>query len=156
MKSRTLLVCALLGCLLCSCRKPVDRFEFRYAPTHAADTFVFRYDMLLDEPQTSYSTYIACRCKASAIKGKHIPLLISVTSPSGEKALERVDFPLTADCPGVEVKRSGGLVDIMWPYRDRIVPGADTGLWQLAVKPLEESAARNIYGIGLSYRRELQ
>lgn len=118
-----------------------------------ADTFVFRYEMLLDEPQTSYSTYIACRCKASAINGNRVPLLISVTSPSGEKALERVDFPLTEKCEGVEVKRSGSLVDIVWPYREHIVPGNDTGTWVLMIKPLEKSAADNIYGIGLSYER---
>lgn len=154
MKIRTLIICALLGCLFCSCRKPADRFEFKYAPTHPADSFVFRYELLLDEPQTSYSTYIACRCKASAIKGNSIPLLISVTSPNGETALERVDFPLTAQCPGVKVKRSGGaLVDIVWPYRDRIVPGADTGLWHMAMKPLESSALKNIYGMGVSYER---
>ena len=154
MRIRLVSALMLLCCLACSCRKPAERLDFVYTPSHPADTFVFRYDVMLDEPETEYTTRIACRYNAAGIKADAIPVLVAVTSPSGARSMERIELPLAADGEAVTVQRSGGsVVDIDWPYRDRIVPGQDTGLWQVAIRPLERNMLRNIYGMGFSYRR---
>lgn len=145
----------LLCCMAVSCRKPVERLDFVYTPYSPADTFVFRYDVMLDEPQTEYSTRISCRYNATRINSATIPVLVAVTSPSGERSMERIELPLASDGELVKVQRCGGpVVDIDWPYRDRIVPGEDTGLWRVAIRPLEGEMLGNIYGMGFSYRRK--
>ena len=154
MRIRLVSALLLLCCLTCSCRKPAERLDFIYTPSNPADTFVFRYNVMLDEPETEYSTRIACRYNAAAIKSATIPVLVAVTSPSGVRSMERLELPLASDGETVTVQRSGGsVVDIDWPYRDRIVPGQDTGLWQVAIRPLERRMLRSIYGMGFSYRR---
>ncbi len=111
--------------------------------------------MTLDEPEASYSTRIACRLNANTIGADIIPLLITVTSPEGRDFSEKVDMPITASSELIRTKRAGGpVVDIDWPYRDRIVPGQDTGLWQVAVRPIKKTMIGSIYGMGLSYKRK--
>ena len=155
MKSRLLTPLLLLCCLAASCGKPAERLDFIYTPAHPADTFVFRYEMLLDEPQSEYSSRIACRYNATGIKSGSIPVLVAVISPSGERSMERLELPLASDGKSIKVQRSGGaVVDIDWPYRDRIVPGEDTGLWHVAIRPLERKMLRSIYGMGFSYQRK--
>ena len=145
----------MLCFILASCGKPQDRFEFAYTPKNFSDTSAFRFEMTLDEPQTSYLTRIACRFNASSIGNGIIPLLITVVSPEGEDFSEVVDFPVTASNGVVNAERAGGsLVDIDWPYRDRIVPGKDTGLWKVAIRPLDRNMIKDIYGIGWSYKAE--
>ncbi len=155
MRIKPILALLLFCCITASCRKPVERLDFIYTPSHPADTFVFRYDVTLDEPQTEYSTRIACRYNAAAIKSASIPVLVAVVAPSGKRSMERVELPLASDGERIEVQRSGGpVVDIDWPYRDRIVPGEDTGTWHVAIRPLERKMLRNIYGMGFSYKRK--
>ena len=145
----------MLCFILASCGKPQDRFEFAYTPKNFSDTSAFRFEMTLDEPQTSYSTRVACRLDASAIRKNNIPLLITVSSPEGEDFSELVDFPVTASNGLVRTgKGAGPLVDIDWPYREKIVPGKDTGLWKVAIRPVDRSMIKNIYGMGWSYKAE--
>lgn len=156
MRNRILLPLLLLCCLAASCGKPAERLGFIYTPAHPADTFVFRYTMLLDEPQGQYSSRIACRYNANGITSTCIPVLVAVTSPSGERSMERIELPLASDGESIKVQRSGGAVmDMDWPYRDRIVPGEDTGLWHVAIRPLERKMLRSIYGMGFSYQRKV-
>lgn len=111
--------------------------------------------MTLDEPETSYSTRIACRFNAGTIGADAIPVLITVTSPAGDNFSETIDLPVTASSDLIRTRRAGGpVVDIDWPYRDRIVPGQDTGVWQVAIRPIKKTMAGSIYGMGLSYKRK--
>lgn len=153
MKNLILLPLLLLCCLAASCGKPAERLGFIYTPARPADTFVFRYTMLLDEPQSEYSSRMACRYNANGITSASIPVLVAVTSPSGERSMERIELPLASDGESIKVKRIGGsIVDMDWPYRNRIVPGEDTGLWHVAIRPLERKMLRSIYGMGFSYQ----
>ena len=80
---------------------------------------------------------------------------VAVVAPSGKRSMERIELPLASDGERIEVQRSGGpVVDIDWPYRDRIVPGEDTGTWHVAIRPLERKMLRSIYGMGFSYKRK--
>lgn len=152
MRNKFLLL-LILCCVVASCGKPQDRFEFVYMPKDFSDTSAFRFEMMLDEPQTAYSTRLACRFDASAIRNSFIPMLITVTSPAGEDFSELVDFPVTATDELVNSSKAGGpLVDIDWPYRERIVPGQDTGLWKVAVRPVSRAMIKDIHGLGWSYK----
>ncbi|MBO4572099.1 MAG: hypothetical protein J5699_09260 [Bacteroidales bacterium] len=154
MKIRLISALILLLCIAASCRKPTEMLDFIYTPSNAPDTFVFRYEMMMDEPQAAYSARIACRYDASRIKAESIPLLVGIVSPSGERAMERIEMPLASDGDRIKVQHSGGaVVDIDWPYRDRILPGEDTGTWQVVIRPMEHRMLRHIYGMGFSYKR---
>ena len=143
----------LLAALCISCGKPAERFDFIYTPESFCDTSVFRFEMMMDEPESIYSTRIACRYNASKIPGDRIPVLVAVISPEGKKYCESVDLPLSPSFEKVRIRKCGGsVVDIDWPYRDRIVPGADTGMWQVAIRPIDRSMLPGIYGMGFAYK----
>lgn len=153
MKNRGILF-LLLALTAAACSKPADRFEFIYTPKSWQDSSAFNFDITLDEPETSYSTRIACRYNMSTINSACIPVLISVTSPSGEIFMESVDLPLAQCDSMIRTRKSGGpVMDIDWPYRDRIIPAADTGIWHVAIRPVRKAMVQSIYGIGFSYKR---
>lgn len=154
MRSRAIPALLLLGCLLLSCRKPAERMAYISTPSHPADTFLFRYDIMLDEPGGCYSTRIACRCDAAGIGRESIPLLVAVVSPSGERSMEIVEMPLASGGEKARMRRSSGsVVDMEWSYRERIVPGRDTGLWHISIRPVDRKMMQSIYGMGFSYTR---
>jgi len=154
MKIRLLGLLVLLCALSSGCRKPGEQFYFVYTPSHPADTFVFKFDMPMDEPSASYATRFACRFRGSAIGGENIPMMVEVTSPSGEKYLENIDMPLASNSDRIRRSRDGGLSDIDWPYRDNIRPGRDTGLWQVAIRPVDRSLYEEILGMGFTYKEK--
>lgn len=154
MKNRNLALLSLLCVLSTGCRKPAEQFEFIYTPAHPADTFVFRFNMLMDDPDAVYSTRFACRYVNGSAGGKDIGLMVAVTSPAGERFMENISIPLNASSEAIGRRREGGITDIDWPYRERIRPGADTGLWQVAVCPTDRTMFEGILGMGFTYKEK--
>lgn len=154
MRIRIIALLALICALFSSCKKPSEQYAFVYTPKHPADTFVFRFEMLMDEPQATYSTHFACRYKNNSVPEGEIPLLVAVTSPSGETFMENCSIPLASGSETISRKREGGLSDMEWPYRDRISPGNDTGVWHIAVRPQDRKLYDGILGMGFSYEEK--
>ena len=95
---------------------------------------------------------LAARLVASRIPERQIGLEIRRTSPFGETAIERRSFPLEGDSIRI-TKGSGSVIDCEWILQERLqLDGAETGLWQLSVSPIDTNLLTAIYGIGLSYK----
>lgn len=154
MKASSRIVPLLLILLaLASCRKPAGDFMLISAQEAAKNGGVFEFPLLLDDSLAVYSTFLAARLDTGRLPGATFDLVLRITSPGGETAIERVSLPLTSHPDVASVRSEGPVTDFEWPYRDNIrVSGALLGDWKLSVTPADPALMDAILGIGFSYK----
>ena len=149
---RTKVATAFLLLTALSCSRPFERFSFEYAPSRGDRAgYAYRFEMALDDPGAVYAADIACRYDAGKMCGDSIRFEVELLSPGGEVYGEIFDYPLT-DGESVSMRRHfGARRDISRPWRGGIST-VDTGVWRISLRPVVDSQAENILGVGLSYR----
>lgn len=149
---RLLLAAVMLLGLLAGCAKPAGDYFFVSTETARSQQGRYDFSLALDDSTHSYTIALAARLVASRIPERQIGLEIRRTSPFGETAIERRSFPLEGDSIRI-TKGSGSVIDCEWILQERLqLSGAETGLWQLSVSPIDTNLLPAIYGIGLSYK----
>lgn len=141
--------------LLSSCRETTDGFAV-VGPSGADAGGNYHFEANLNDSTALYSTFIAARLDSRDLEnrsgGEDFILTVTVKSPKGESYAERISLPLKKVGDLVRTgNRTGGTVDIEWPYRDSIrVKGRETGIWVIELHP--EKSDR-LFGIGFSYKK---
>ena len=155
LRSRTLALAltAALALLPAGCRNPLEGYALVSRQAAEADGGRFSFDLNLEDSCCVYRTAVAARLNTAQLPGQSIELQMSVTSPGGQTAIERVAFPLH-DVPGqVRSRRhDGGVRDFLWPWREQIrIPGPELGTWKVVITLPDAAALKAVEGIGLSY-----
>ena len=157
MKSRLLLSVAALLAVLASCDGS-GQYSYMQTADLTADSegiFWFKADL---SDTVSYSSGIAMRYWPRKTGSLKMDFDIYLTSPTGEKFIERVSFPLSVTGDGPVRTFSllfGGVREIEWPYRHNIrVNAADAGIWCVGVEPLGKGTRSAIQGLGFFFREE--
>ena len=144
-KRTGLLLGALLLALTAGCSKPDEGYALLSRQAAEADGGRYTFVLDLDEDGCTYETYVAARINTARLSGQTLELQFSVTSPTGETAIERVAFPL---------RDARGVRDFLWPWRDRIrVSGSGLGRWTVVITLPDPIARKAVEGIGLSYHQ---
>ena len=153
--SRGLLALLLALALLAGCRKPADGFALVSRLAAEADGGRFSFDIDLEDETCTYLTAVAARIATARLDRPELELQMTVTSPAGTTAIERVTFPVAAGDP-VRVRRhDGSNLDFLWPWREDIrVSGAEIGRWHVVITVPDATQLRAVEGIGLSYQRK--
>lgn len=140
--------------LLAGCRKPTEGYALLSRQSAEADGGRFTFFLDLDDTCCTYATTLAARVATNRLETNGLELQLSVTSPTGATAVERVTFPL-ADASGKvgSWRNQGRVRDYLWPWREQIrVQGRDAGRWQVTITLPDAAAMRAVEGIGLSYK----
>lgn len=144
----------MLALLSTGCRKPTDGYALVSRQTAAADGGRYSFEIDLDDSCRTYSTAVAARVATARLDRPDIELQLSVTSPSGATAVERIAFPLSGNNRKVRNRRNEGDVrDYLWPWRENIRPeGQDLGRWRIVITLPDSQEFKAVEGIGLSYQ----
>lgn len=157
MKSRLLLSVAALLAVIASCDGPGQYSYMQAADLPADGDGIFWFRASLSDT-VSYSSGIAMRYWPRKTDSLKTSFDIYLISPSGEKFIERVDFPLSVagdDTVRVYPLLFGGVREIEWPYRHNIrINSSDAGIWNVGVEPLGKGVRSAIQGLGFFFREE--
>ena len=136
---------ALLAAALClaaiSCDN--DRGGDVVLSTRVKDGF-YCVEAIFEEGVT-YSTSIVARCDPGAVPGSCLALDIMLTSPQGDKYIDRVDFPL-------QTPYGRPIADLNLPYRGGVrMEGEKAGRWEIAIRPVDSLWDAAICSLGFFY-----
>lgn len=147
------LLAALLLALTTGCSKPAERYTLMSRQTAENDGCRYTFTLDLDEAGSTYETYIAARLNTARFAEPSLELQLSLTSPTGQTAIERIAFPLRDAGNQLQSSRQSGSVrDFLWPWRDRIrIDEAELGRWTLVITLPDATRWSAVEGIGLSY-----
>ena len=150
---------ALAVALAAGCAKPAEGYALISRQVAEADGGRFAFDVDLDDSTAVYETFIAARINTAHLAdtplgGNAVELQMSVTSPSGETAIERIAFPLRDSGDKIRTSRHSGRVrDYLWPWRENIrVSGSGIGRWKVVITLPDPTAQKAVEGVGLSYQ----
>ena len=91
-----------------------------------------------------YRTAIVARYDAQQMPQGLVEMDIMLTSPDGDKYIDRVDFHIG--------EADGKIRDIKWPYRENVVlSGGQSGLWRVSIRPVDADVAPAISAMGFTY-----
>lgn len=145
--------------LAAGCSKPAEGYALVSRQAAEADGGRFAFDVDLDDSTAVYATFVAARINTARLSdtplaGNAVELQMSVTSPSGETAIERIAFPLQASGGQILSSRHSGRVrDYLWPWRENIrVSGSGVGRWKVVITLPDPAAWNAVEGVGLSYK----
>ncbi len=147
------LLTALLLALSAGCSKPDESYVLQSRQAAEADGHRYTFTLDLDEAGSTYETFIAARLNTARFAEHCLELQLSLTSPTGQTAIERIAFPLRDAGDQLHSSRHGGSVrDFLWPWRDQIrIDKAELGRWTLVITLPDATLWSAVEGIGLSY-----
>ncbi len=157
MKNRLLLSVSVLIAVLVSCDGSGQYSYMRTKDLPPDSDGIFWFKANLSDT-VAYSSGIAMKYCPRKDDALAIVFDIYLISPTGEKFIERVDFPLSV--AGDDTVRTfpllfGGVREIEWPYRHNIkIKASDAGIWRVGVEPVDGGARPAILGLGLFFREE--
>ena len=149
-----LILAVLTLATLAGCSKPAEGYALVSRQSAEADGGRYAFDLTLDEASYRYATTLTARLNTARLDQQELTLQLSVTSPTGTTAIERIAFPLNDADGKVRSRRDeGGVRDYRWPWRENIrVEGSDVGTWRIVVTIPDATQWQAVEGLGLSYQ----
>lgn len=136
--------------LAAGCAKPTEDYSLVSRQAAEVDGRRFSFNLDLSDADCTYSTSVAARLNTARLSQPALELQMSVTSPGGQTAIERINLPLR---DGNSRRHDGSVRDFLWPWREQIrVSGPDLGQWTVVITLPDPAAWKAVEGIGLSYQ----